>query len=391
MPITKGLTLTPLPPEEAMLFFGAKVNISSVEFYAMVKEVKSMAFTVSRVASMDILEDIHSAVQAAIDDGETLANFMGRLDDVMELKGWTGLSPWHIENVFRTNIGQSYSVGHENEYEKYQDDFPAAEYNSVNDDRSRDEHAQWDGMVFAVDDHFWNDWTPLNGYNCFPPGSMVHVKDGSRKIELVEVGDFVSGGSGGQREISATHKNYFEGNLVEIILENGVITPTPNHPILTFDGWKLARDIKKTDILVRADESISGSPILDIFDGAPLDRFGTIEDFRMWAIQNFRLFEIISVGIIFYKGEVFNLSIDKDKTYIVDGVTVHNCRCDKRFVHKYEIEDRGIKLSSYNAGTGAKPGEGFDYNPAKQQWAPKAEDYPTEMWSEFKKEAMKLI
>jgi len=231
MPVTKELTLTPLPPKEAIAFFGAKVDIPAAEFYSMVEEIRSLAFTVSRVANMDILADIHDAVQAAIDDGETLSDFMGRLNDVMELKGWTGLSPWHAENVFRTNIAQAYSVGHENEYKKYQDDFPAAEYNNPVDDRSRSSHAQWDGMVFAVNDPFWDVWTPSSGFNC---------------------------------------------------------------------------------------------------------------------------------------------------------------RCDKRFLHKYEIEDKGIKFDSYDPKVGDRPGEGFDYNPAKHQWRPKAKDYPRPLWSQYQAEKSKL-
>lgn len=168
------VSLTPLPPEEAMTFFHGKILLSSKKFYSLVNAARVRAFTVSRVAKMEIIDDIRSAVQAAIDNGETLADFMSRLGEVMDEKGWGGLTPWHAETVFRTNIQTSYSVQHEEQYRESGDAFPLAEYEATMDDRVRDEHAEMDGKIYPVDDPFWDTWTPPNGFNCRCSKRYIH-------------------------------------------------------------------------------------------------------------------------------------------------------------------------------------------------------------------------
>lgn len=51
-------------------------------------------------------------------------------------------------------------------YVKDKDLFPALEYRTVSDDRVRDEHAALDGLVRPVDDPFWDEYYPPNGWRC---------------------------------------------------------------------------------------------------------------------------------------------------------------------------------------------------------------------------------
>jgi SPP1 gp7 family putative phage head morphogenesis protein len=44
--------------------------------------------------------------------------------------------------------------------------FPMLKYETAADERVRQEHADWDQLVFPVDDPFWNTRMPSNGYNC---------------------------------------------------------------------------------------------------------------------------------------------------------------------------------------------------------------------------------
>jgi SPP1 gp7 family putative phage head morphogenesis protein len=44
--------------------------------------------------------------------------------------------------------------------------FPMLKYETAADERVRQEHADWDQLVFPVDDPFWNTRMPVNGYNC---------------------------------------------------------------------------------------------------------------------------------------------------------------------------------------------------------------------------------
>jgi len=161
-----NISLEPLPFEEAIAAFKAKLPLSVDEFYALAAESRVMAFTVARVVKMDILMDIHGAVEKAIEAGETLADFTGRLADIMAQKGWEGMSPWHTETVFRNNIQTAYSTGRYKQMVEQQDRFPYWEYDAVNDSRTRPTHAALDGKVFAADHPFWDTWYPPNGHRC---------------------------------------------------------------------------------------------------------------------------------------------------------------------------------------------------------------------------------
>lgn len=44
--------------------------------------------------------------------------------------------------------------------------FPLVKYSAILDERTRPEHRRLDGTIRPVDDPFWDDYAPLNGYNC---------------------------------------------------------------------------------------------------------------------------------------------------------------------------------------------------------------------------------
>lgn len=158
-----NIDLEPLPFEEAIAFFTSKVPMTAADFFALEERVRDRAFTVSRVASADIIVDIQKAVEAAIVQGETLRDFQGRLSEIMAAKGWEGLTPWHAETVFRNNIQTAYSVGRYDQMMGMSDRF-YGEYDAVNDLATRPAHAIPDGMIFPLDHSFWDTWWPPNGH-----------------------------------------------------------------------------------------------------------------------------------------------------------------------------------------------------------------------------------
>jgi len=163
------LELKPLPFEEAIEAFRGLLDLTPAEFYALAEEARAQAFTVSGVARMDILKDLHEAVQKALDEGETLAGFKNRVDDIFGSRGWAapeGFTPWRLETIFRTNVQTAYTTGRYKQMREQVDRFPFWEYDAVNDARTRPTHAALDGKVFPADHPFWDTWYPPNGYNC---------------------------------------------------------------------------------------------------------------------------------------------------------------------------------------------------------------------------------
>ena len=164
------IVLEPLPFEEAIKYFGDKIPLIPEEFAALSRAAKATAFTVGGVARMDLVEGVHGAVLKAIKDGETLADFQGRVNDIFATRGFAaaeeGLGAWRLETIFRTNIQTSYNVGRYEQMVTQKDRFPYWKYDAVNDSNTRPEHGALDGKIFPADDPFWDTWYPPNGFRC---------------------------------------------------------------------------------------------------------------------------------------------------------------------------------------------------------------------------------
>jgi SPP1 gp7 family putative phage head morphogenesis protein len=158
----------PLPMDEAIEFWREKIPLTPDEFYAMAAEARSKAFTISGISSLDILFDIHKALLKALEKDTTFEEFRKEVNAIFEKKGWTGLSPYRLDNVFRTNIQTAYQVGR---YRQMTDPDiinrrPYWMYDAVNDSRTRETHLALDQVVFPADHPFWDTWYPPNGYRC---------------------------------------------------------------------------------------------------------------------------------------------------------------------------------------------------------------------------------
>lgn len=79
-----------LPPKRAISYLQAKGYTISWDWEAVWQESHARAFTVAKVTRLDILEDIRSALQEALDDGKTDRWFRKELEPVLQKKGWWG-------------------------------------------------------------------------------------------------------------------------------------------------------------------------------------------------------------------------------------------------------------------------------------------------------------
>lgn len=172
--IPEHITLEPLPFEQAMAYWRELLPLTGSELRSVDAAVRARAFTISRVTVMEVLQDIHWAVEAAIADGETLAEFAGRLEEIMAVRGWKGLTPWHLETIFRNNIQTAYAVGRFDQMIARRQSFPYWQYDAVNDSATRPTHAALDGRVFPADHEIWDTWYPPNGHRCRCSVTPVH-------------------------------------------------------------------------------------------------------------------------------------------------------------------------------------------------------------------------
>ena len=105
---------------------------------------------------------------AALEEGNSLAEFRENMNDFLEVEGYEGITPYQAENIFRTNIQTAYNVGH---YKQMTEPGvkalrPYWQYDAVNDSKTRPSHLAMDGRVFMADDPIWDTWFPPNGFKC---------------------------------------------------------------------------------------------------------------------------------------------------------------------------------------------------------------------------------
>lgn len=155
---------------EAIEFFRDKVAMTPAEYDALVASVgeyaNSMAFTVSRITSADVLQGLHDAISRAIEEGTTFWDFREDVDALMEKLGWEGMAPYRLDNLYRTNVQTAYNVGRHKQMKAIANRRPYWEYDAVNDSRTRPSHLAHDGKIYHNTHPFWDTWYPPNGYRC---------------------------------------------------------------------------------------------------------------------------------------------------------------------------------------------------------------------------------
>jgi len=186
------IKLEPLPFDEAIAYWRRKVVLPPREYARLADQVKGNAFTIARIASLDMLHEVWKLLDVAIAEGKTIREFQEQVKEIFATKGWEGPTPYRLDNIFRTNIQTAFSVGR---YKQMTDPDviqarPYWMYDAVNDSRTRPSHLALDGLVFRADDPFWDTWYPPNGYRCRCSVRSLSERDTKREGLTVQTGEY---------------------------------------------------------------------------------------------------------------------------------------------------------------------------------------------------------
>jgi uncharacterized protein with gpF-like domain len=161
-----------LPPEQAIRVMLAKANVPTARWDAVWKAGHARAFMVAGVQAEDLLVGIRGAINRAVRDGTTLAEFRRDLKPLLERLGWAdrgrGYVAWRTRLVYETNLRSAYAAG---AYEQQTDPdvlaaLPFWRYRHSGARDPRPEHVAWDGRVLRHDDRWWRTHYPPNGWGC---------------------------------------------------------------------------------------------------------------------------------------------------------------------------------------------------------------------------------
>lgn len=155
-----------LPMEEAAAFWRDKIQLSPGQFDKLSDEAKIRAFAISGIAKGDELATVFTALQKAIEKGESFEKFKQECGGIFERRGWTGKRAWRVDNIYRTNIQTAYNAGRYKQLREESAFLTYWQYDAVNDRRTRPTHLAMDGRVWPADHPVWDTWYPPNGYRC---------------------------------------------------------------------------------------------------------------------------------------------------------------------------------------------------------------------------------
>lgn len=129
----------------------------------------ALAFTIARLANQDLIHDIKVAINSALNNGTSLADFTKQLTPYLIKQGWISDNKQlarRLAIIYDTNLSTAYAQGR---WQKIQDTkqlLPYLQYMSSTAKHKRDEHTAYYGLIRHVDDPIWRSIFPPNGFGC---------------------------------------------------------------------------------------------------------------------------------------------------------------------------------------------------------------------------------
>jgi len=171
-----------LKPAAAIEFLNRKGYALTKNWFGLWKDAHAKAFTVSKVAKIDLLRDIRGMVEKAVADGITLQQFKKELIPQLDKHGWWGkkqgvnketgevteytVGPRRLKTIYQTNLHTSYMAGRYKGQMEAAADLPYLQYIAVMDGKTTDRCREMDGRIFRADDPVWDALYPPNHWGC---------------------------------------------------------------------------------------------------------------------------------------------------------------------------------------------------------------------------------
>lgn len=143
--------------------------------------------------------------------------------------------------------------------------------------------------------------------NCFPAGYKVLTSRGLVPIEQIQVGDYVITHRERLRKVTRFLCREYEGELIHLVFGKTHLSCTPEHPFLIENQWVKAIDLRKGDqaFQILSSDAFSKSEIV-ISQSSQAD----------------------------FKGNVYNISVEEDESYVCEGIVTHNCFCGMELLYE---------------------------------------------------------
>ncbi len=219
-----------LPATDTVAAFEARDKLRpTVHWTEMWQADHARAFTVAKVANLDLLATIRQSLDKVMRDGGTLEQWKAGLVPELKKAGWWGMvenealtgtagpvfvSGRRLRTIYDTNLRISRAAGRWKRIQEMKDVRPYLMYVSIGDDRTRPLHRRWGGndpafpfrIILPVDHPAWAIFYPPNDWGCRCSVRQLSQADLDRlgyrvttEAELVRIGWMTEDGQVGGR------------------------------------------------------------------------------------------------------------------------------------------------------------------------------------------------
>ncbi|MCG9496209.1 phage head morphogenesis protein [Acinetobacter pittii] len=171
-----------LPPNDAIDYLKSKGFKIGWDWHETLDDAHSRAFTVAKVARIDLLQDIRSSLVTAMEKGQTLEQWKASITPTLQAKGWWGKktvinpegreqevqlgSPRRLRTIYDTNMQSAFAAGRYKAMMAGSETRPYWEWRHITISNPRKQHVTLNGRLFRFDDPFWNVAYPPAEWGC---------------------------------------------------------------------------------------------------------------------------------------------------------------------------------------------------------------------------------
>ena len=204
-----------LPPDDTVRTFAARDELRlTTKWSEMWHDDHARAFTVAKIAKLDLLDTIRNSLADVLANGGTFEQWQKNIVPDLQRAGWWGrvqdrsltgtdeaihVGPRRLRNIFDANLRVSRAGGKWARIQELKDVAPYLAYSAVGDGRARPLHALWGGLagpprvILHVDHAWWDTHFPPCDWGCRCDTIQLSARDLKRRGWAVTEGEPPSG------------------------------------------------------------------------------------------------------------------------------------------------------------------------------------------------------
>lgn len=152
----------------AIDYLKGKLPEGTVAWDDLAGPVHSKVLAIAGATNTDLVRDLGNSLISSLEKGTTITQFRKDFDAAVQKYGWSykGKRGWRTSVIFNSNMRSAHMAGRWEQLLANSDRRPYLQYRTAGDARVRPQHRQWNGLIYAIGDVFWQTHYPPNGWNC---------------------------------------------------------------------------------------------------------------------------------------------------------------------------------------------------------------------------------